>query len=266
MQNRDRGYTGPRLESEQRGTDEVPPPSLDDAFTVDQLKQEYPEWEKHYSGDAELTALSYERTRFLRDIGQKLSQPRTMLGGEGLRWAMKETSVELGSLFDSHGIAGKQDAVMELDTLLNNGIDKSRSFYSMGFMDVGGAGAAFGADHPFTQGGFVIVGECGKPLVDSGPRYVVVGEEYGRVLGILQNRYPNIEFIPWHLAPSRFAEVATQKTGEQYTAPILNDANRPYYDISVESTTPAKSTMKVAEVEKETDLNTKEDSEDDWSF
>lgn len=108
------------------------------------------------------------------------------------------------------------------------------------------------------------MGECGEPLVDSGPKYVVIGEEYGRVLGILQNRYPNIEFVPWHLALSRFAEIATQKMGEQYTASTLTSENRPYYDPPIDITPASKPTTKVAE--DNANIHMKGESDDDWIF
>ena len=123
------------LETESKETKKkIPIPIYSPAnqFTVDQLKQEYPEWATH-GDEPEITAINYERTRALRKIGDETGIGRDILfeiGGEGLKWAIDHTPREVGMEYDSHGIAGKRGAIEELDTLLKDGIKEDRPFYS----------------------------------------------------------------------------------------------------------------------------------------
>ncbi len=111
---------GPRIEIENQDKIPVPIYSSEDQFTVEDLKAKYPDWASHYDGDAELTAMNYERTRYLREIGGRTNIGGIMrdLGGIGLEWAVDNTPREVGLEYDAHGIAGKLDAVMEVDKLL----------------------------------------------------------------------------------------------------------------------------------------------------
>src|SRR3989344_6666796 len=128
----------PGIESRE-GEKRVPIPmySAEGQFTVEQMKQEYPEWSQHYVGDAELTAINYHATQALRRLGQETGIGSSVMretGGSGLEWAIDHTPKEVGLEYDAHGIAGKRDAVAELDALLKEGIKKDRPFYSMSFL------------------------------------------------------------------------------------------------------------------------------------
>lgn len=198
-------------------------------FTVEDLKAEYPEWESHYGGDADLTAISYVRTRFFRQVAERTHVHRQAIGGIGLKWAIDHTAVGVGMQYDAHGIAEKGDPVTNLDKLLRGGIDRDRDFYSMGFLDVGEAAGAFGAEYPFTQGGFIVAAEFGKKLLKEGVKYVVVGEEYTEVLDILRKRYPKTVFVPWNEAPKVFTEESNAKRGVTEPFEVLTKENQPTY-------------------------------------
>ncbi|MCH7493041.1 hypothetical protein IID19_05700 [Patescibacteria group bacterium] len=214
---------------------EIPIPIHDpnDQLTVEQMKRDYPDWENHYDGDAELTAISYERTQALRKIGKERGIGGTIqaIGGDGLRWAIDNTPQEVGISYDAHGIAGKHDAVSELDQLLKGGIDPDRPFYSMSFIYSPEAGGTFGADRPITKGGFVVVAERNKKLQEAGIKCVVVGEEYSRVLDLIQKRYPDITFIPWHKAPAQFTKEVNDADGTNIASEELTEKNRPHYHL-----------------------------------
>lgn len=208
----------------------VPLPDENDIYTIEELKAAYPTWEEHYEGDAELTAMNVERRRYLKGVNKITgTQIYDSIGGIGLEWAMMNIPHEVGMLFDAHGIAGKRDAIEEIDALLSKGIDKSRGLWSMNFLDVGVAANAFGADHPFTKGGCILVADCGKKLLEDGIRYVVVGEEYNRVLPILRKRYPGFEIITWNVAPAIFAQRAMEITGKDFPVVELTKENAPQY-------------------------------------
>ena len=212
----------------------IPMYSPESQFSVGQLKQEYPEWSQHYEGDAELTAINYHRTQILRKLGQETGIGGNIMletGGSGLEWAIDHTPKEVGLEYDAHGIAGKTDPVIELDILLKDGIKKDRPFYSMSFLHSPEAGAALGADRPFTSGGLIVVAERGKKLQNDGIRYVVVGEEYVGTLDILKKRYPEVAFIPWHDVLSVFAKQVNEAEGKSIAVEEFNDDNKPHYHI-----------------------------------
>lgn len=211
----------------------IPAYSSDSQFTVEQLEQEYPEWATNGS-DREIVAINYERTRALRQIGDETGIGRNILletGGSGLRWAIDHTPREVGMEYDSHGIAGKRGAIEELDILLREGIKQDTPFYSMGFIYEPEASAGFGADRPFTIGGFIVIAERDKKLQSSGIKYVVVGEEYVRVLDILKKRYPQVIFIPWHEAPKVLTNEVSKAENREIALELPTEENRPCYHI-----------------------------------
>ena len=217
------------------GQNKIPIPKYDpaDQFNVAQLEQEYPEWSTH-GDDAEIVAVNYERTRALRKIGDETGIGRDIMfeiGGKGLEWAIDHTPREVGMEYDSHGIAGKSGAIEELDTLLKEGIKKDRLFYSMNFVYEPEASEGFGADRPFTAGGFIVVAERNKKLQNDGIKYVVVGEEYVRVLDLLKRRYPQVIFIPWHEAPKVLTNEVNKAKSREIVLELSAGENMPTYHI-----------------------------------
>jgi hypothetical protein len=180
-------------------------------------------------GDAVLYAVAVERTRYMREVQRMYHFPFRSAGGMGLEWAMENTDKGVGRKFQAHGIAGKRDPVMELDELLTGGIKSDRPLYSMPFAVEEEFGGAFGALHPFTQGGIVVVSEYGRRLLKDGIKYVILGEEYNRVLGLLQSKYPDVKFVPWNLAPKVLTEETNRITGQKRDFVEVNENNRPVY-------------------------------------
>lgn len=170
------------------------------------------------------TVVNTERTRALREISVTSQAPRTFLGGDGLLWAMQHTNSAVGRHFQSHGLTDRLESgtpVESLDNLITNGIIKGKTFWTMPFSDVGGAGG-FGADMPKTAGGIIVVGDYDKYFPIEGPaniRYVVLGEEYMRVLNVIENRYTaqGIQVIPWHDAPKILTEEVNKHSQTSYT-------------------------------------------------
>lgn len=172
-----------------------------------------------------------EILRAMREIGQlaRFNAFRLLgLDRPGLDWAIDNTDRSVGIKFDAHGIA-KGTPYELLDKLLTEGIRKDRTFYSMSFINAGRYGGAFGADRPFTSGGIIVVSDFGQLLIDAGIKYVILGEEYNRLIDFLRKKYPQVEIVPWHDAPRVLAMAAMKATGQNYQIPELTEENWPVY-------------------------------------
>ena len=176
--------------------------------------------------DAELYTVAVERTRALRTMDP--DRGRLALGGEGLQWAFEHIDPDVGRAFDAHGIA-KMDPVKKLDDILRQGFSSDRTLYTTAFLDQPEAGAAIGADHPFTEGGVVLVSGPGQRLRD-GVKFVVLGEEYSGVIDILRKRYPGATIVPWHDAPRILTESYNESTGEHRAYAEVTADNAPAYE------------------------------------
>ena len=178
-------------------------------------------------GDPILYAISIERTRALRTMDPEGRGIRQSLGGDGLRWAMEAVDRKVGEAFQAHGIA-KGDPLVVLDAILTKGIDPKRVFYTISFSPQPQAGAAIGAENAFTSGGLVLVSEYGQPLAQK-IKFVILGEEYSRVVDLFRAKYPEVAFVTWHDAPAVLTDAYNQATGEQIQKPEINEANWPTY-------------------------------------
>ena len=176
--------------------------------------------------DAELYTVAVERTRALRTMDP--DRGRLALGGEGLQWAFEHIDPDVGRAFDAHGIA-KMDPVEKLDEILRQGFSSDRTLYTTAFLDQPEAGAAIGADHPFTEGGVVLVSGPGQRL-RGGVKFVVLGEEYSGVIDILRNRYPGATIVPWHDAPRILTQSYNESTGEHRAYAEVTTDNAPAYE------------------------------------
>lgn len=175
----------------------------------DQIKSD-PQGEKGSYADPELYQISLERTRGLRKIQKTTGIPATVVGGLGLEWAIDNTPQEIGKRFQAHGIA-KGDPIKLLDNILTKGIDPNKTLYSMPFNRANEALEAFGADHPKTEGGIIVISGPDQKLVGDGIRMVGLGEEYMGVVDLLQGKYPKVSFIPWHEIPETLSNLVGQK-------------------------------------------------------
>lgn len=146
-----------------------------------------------------------EWTRAVRDMSHITGSAMMNVGGLGLPWAVHNTPREVGRRFQAHGIA--KSPIWNLDRLLQDGIRPNQTFYTMSFVESGGAFEAFGADMPKTEGGIILVSKLDESFPSEGDpniSYIALGEEYMRVVDILQNivKDRNITVVPWHDVPN----------------------------------------------------------------
>jgi len=194
-----------------------------------QIKQEDIDLkDKGNYNDPVLQAIQIERTRALRER-QKITGQMLGLPSEGIMWALKNINPEVGQKFDAHGFSDKVDPVKELENLMIKGIDPNRLLYTTEFRINEEAGSAMGADYPKAEGGIVLLGQHGQLIKDGGIKYVVVGEEFVNTIGLLRQRYQQVEIIPWHDAPKRLTAIHNDRTGENISAIELNAQNHPRY-------------------------------------
>jgi hypothetical protein len=171
-----------------------------------------------------------ERDRAIREMQPGNAPIRKMIGGEGLEWAMTHVAPEVGRSFLSHGIADKgKPPLLVLDQILSAGFDDTRILYTTAFNDQPEAGAAIGADHPFTQGGIILVAGYKEDMKKEGVRYVVLGEEFNRVLNLLQGKYSDVKFLSWDEAPQFLTEEYNRQSGEHIPIQTVTDENQPGY-------------------------------------
>lgn len=180
-------------------------------------------------GDEALQAIQVERTRALREK-QIISGEFLGSGSDGLIWALENTPREVGSQFQAHGFGLKVDPVQGLEDLLTKGIDPKKTFYTTEFTINREAGPAIGADHPFCEGGIILIGDFGQLIRKKEDiKIVVVGEEFVNVIDLMRERYNNVEIIPWHDAPTKLIRIYNERTGRNLPIVDLTQENRPYY-------------------------------------
>ncbi|HLN19009.1 MAG TPA: hypothetical protein VK255_02450 [Patescibacteria group bacterium] len=196
----------------------------------DQIEENIdPDWKNKSSyNDSDFYAVTVERTRAKREIFQKRGQSIDR-SGEGLMWAIDNLNHEIGGKFDSHGISEKKDPIFELDNFLTKGISSDKPLYSMGFQRQTEAAGAFGAEHPFTDGGIILVSGYGEKLTRDGIKYVVFDESYNRVIDLIRKKYPDYRILTWSEAPAVLTEEAKEISGTDYPIPKLTAENQPKY-------------------------------------
>ena len=104
----------------------------------------------------------------------------------------------IGSKFDAHGLAklGVTDQLKQLNNLLTNGIDKTRTFYTAPLVAPKGVGAGLGtAGSAYRDGSFIIVADKGKSLVDDGIKHVIVNDAYYNIIDDLRRKFTDINFV-----------------------------------------------------------------------
>lgn len=111
---------------------------------------------------------------------------------------LNELSESVGSKFDAHGIAkiSVTDHLKQLNRLLTEGIDSSRDFYTAPLVAPKGVGSGFGtAGSAYRDGSFILVGEKGKLIADSGIKHVIVNDAYYSIIDDLQRKFPDVNFV-----------------------------------------------------------------------
>ena len=203
--------------------------------------------------DKDIYIIMLERTKALRELQKKLKRSAMFLtGGDGILWALKNVPHHIGMRFDAHGFGLKDDPAVLLDKILTKGISVDKTLYSMSFIEGGQGAGAFGADHPITSGGIVIVSDYGKKLTQDGIKYVIVDESYNRVISLLRKKYPQVQIVPWNEAPKVLIEASNKKEGTDIQAAEANP-DTAYYVRAVrrmfESVVPIPSAHSVSEGE-----------------
>lgn len=221
----------PDCKREDKSDDEILVPLYDPDDQIFDDTEKFPEeWERFRENidDKDLFTVIVEVTRAHREMTAARGISSHGIGGQGLEWALENINHEVGGSFQAHGLA-KGDPVVGLDKLLTNGVRNDQKFYSMGFHVQKEAAGAFGADHPFTTGGLIVVSEQGKDFTTGQIKYVIVGEEYRRVVDLLRKKYPKVKIVPWHDAPSVLTAEYNKYTGEARELPLLKSKNAPFY-------------------------------------
>ncbi len=116
----------------------------------------------------------------------------------------------IGSKFDAHGLAKMSvtDQLKQLNNLLANGIDKTRTFCTAPLVATKGVGSGLGTSgSAYRDGSFILVGDKGKKLVDDGIKHVIVNDAYYNILSDLQRRFPDVNFVKANEAAEYFSKL-----------------------------------------------------------
>jgi hypothetical protein len=129
----------------------------------------------------------------------------------------KQINPEIGFKFDGHGIDndtshGDNQYTADLRGLiylLQFGSDPDLpGLHSMNLVPRDGA-AAMGAAHPYTDGGFVVLGEYDKPLTDK-IAAVLVNPHFYHAIEKLEEAFPDIKFIKAEDLPDALYELVPE--------------------------------------------------------
>lgn len=116
----------------------------------------------------------------------------------------------IGSRFDAHGLAkiSVTNQLQQLNKLLTGGIDKNKIFYTAPLVSPKGAGAAFGtAGGAYLNGSFILVSDKSKFLAEDGIKHVIVNDAYYSIIGDLQKKFPNVNFVRADKAVEYFSKL-----------------------------------------------------------
>lgn len=118
----------------------------------------------------------------------------------------------IGSKFDAHGIAkiSVTDHLKQLNRLLTGGIDNTKPFYTAPLVAPKGVGAGIGTSgSAYRDGSFILVGDKGKLIEDSGIKHVIVNDAYYNIISDLQRKFPDVNFIRADNALDYFSKLWT---------------------------------------------------------
>ena len=113
---------------------------------------------------------------------------------------LNELPVEIGSKFDAHGIAkiSVTGHLAQLNKLLTDGINPARPFHTAPLVASAprGVGAGIGTSgSAYRDGSFILVGDKGKLIEDSGIKHVIVNDAYYNIVNDLQRKFPDVNFV-----------------------------------------------------------------------
>ena len=104
----------------------------------------------------------------------------------------------IGSKFDAHGLAkmGVTDQLKQLNNILTNGIDNTRTFCTAPLVAPQGVGSGLGTSgSAYRDGSFILISDKGKNLVDDGIKHVIVNDAYYNIVSDLQRKFPDVNFV-----------------------------------------------------------------------
>ena len=128
---------------------------------------------------------------------------------------LNSLSGEIGQKFDAHGMSKGSicEQLKELNSLLTNGIDKSKKFFTAPLAlpenTMRGAGAGLGTSGgcAYRSGSFILVGEKSKMIENSGVKHVIVNDAYYNIIDDLQRKFPEINFVRADKATDYFSKL-----------------------------------------------------------
>lgn len=115
--------------------------------------------------------------------------------------------------FDVHGLS-KGDQLSRLQSLLEEGIDRTKAFYTSNFIPPSyGHGANMGGGDygPYTTGGFLVVSSIDK-MLSEGIGMVIVNWQYREAAPLLAKKYSNIIFATPEGMKNAFAHLANKES------------------------------------------------------
>lgn len=189
-----------------------------------------PEYQEDYGNDPALYTIGAEYTEQSKWIQRVSGLPVLQGGGIGLNWALKNTNPQVGNNFQAHGIA-KGIPWEGLHKILTQGVHQGQHLYSMPFIAFSKGAGAFGAAHPFTTGGIILVANHGKRFQEEGGRieYIILDERFHRLIDLMQKKYPHVKFVPWHDAPKILTQAHNRATNENIKYTEIDNENPPRY-------------------------------------
>lgn len=123
---------------------------------------------------------------------------------------LNELPVEIGSKFDAHGIAkiSVTDHLTQLNKLLTEGINPARPFHTAPLVAPKRLGAGIGTSgSAYRDGSFILVGDKGKLIEDSGIKHVIVNDAYYNIISDLQRKFPDVNFVRADNAVNYFSKL-----------------------------------------------------------
>ena len=128
---------------------------------------------------------------------------------------LNSLSGKIGQKFDAHGMAkgNLSEQLSELNSLLSNGIDKTKNFFTAPLAIpkdlIQGVGAGLGTSGgcAYRNGSFILVGEKSKLIEDSGIKHVIVNDAYYKIIDDLQRKFPEVNFVRADKATDYFSRL-----------------------------------------------------------
>jgi hypothetical protein len=144
--------------------------------------------------------------------------------------SIHKVPMEVGKYYDAHGVS-TGSVGKDLDGLINildNGVDSTRAFHTAPLMGENLSGLGGASDGAFKNGSFILLGDKGQLIKDSGVKSVIVNDAYYGMINDLQKAYPDVHFVKANEAPKSLEVLANGKPIHQVEAPLnTNTPQRP---------------------------------------